>query len=104
MAKRTLIYSTADKNDDNHETRIGRRIQPQPNGCWIYGDDPDKYGSDRKLVVRVHRFVYETLVGPIPKGHHLHHKCQTPACCNPAHLEPLSPDEHAKAHKDLRAA
>ncbi|TDD77726.1 HNH endonuclease [Actinomadura rubrisoli] len=45
--------------------------------------------GERKNVV-VHRFVYESLVGPIPEGLVLDHLCRVRACCNPAHLEPVT--------------
>lgn len=101
MGHISSMRSFGSKNDDNIESRIGRSITPQPNGCWIFRNVEEIYGSTREIS-RVHRFVYETLVGPIPQDHHLHHKCVTPACCNPAHLEPLTPAEHAAAHKKLR--
>jgi hypothetical protein len=47
---------------------------------------------------RAYRLVYAWLVGPIPAGHHLHHRCENPLCCNPAHLEPLTPAEHKRRH------
>lgn len=37
---------------------------------------------------RAHRVVYEMLVGPIPTGAYLLHRCDVPACVNPAHLYP----------------
>lgn len=103
MAHVSGMRSFGQKNDDNIESRIGRSITPQPNGCWIFRNNPDIYGGTRDIAT-VHRFVFETLVGPIPRGCQLHHKCVTPACCNPAHLEPLTPAQHAAAHKKLRDA
>ena len=39
----------------------------------------------------VHRVLWELLVGPIEPGLLLDHKCRVRACCNPAHLEPVTP-------------
>jgi hypothetical protein len=86
------------------ESIIGGKIKPNAKGCWIYNNQPDEYGVARTRVgeIRVHRFVYETLVAPIPEGYHLHHKCFTPGCCNPEHCEPLPPSEHGKYHTVTR--
>lgn len=88
--------------DETIEARIGRRVQVQADGCWLYRGESERYGRHRDaradVNVAVHRFVYETLVGPIPDGHHLHHDCETPGCCNPAHLTPLKPKEHKRRH------
>lgn len=94
-----------DRHDDtNAETIIGSRVKPQTNGCWLFDGKPNRYGqtSVNGVHVTVHRFVYEVLVGPIPDGHHLHHTCQTPGCCNPAHLMPLTPGEHQRLHAEQK--
>lgn len=91
--------------DESDEARIGSRITVQPDGCWLYNDDrdPDQHASTDtgKRSFVVHRFVYETLVGPIPPSHHLHHECEIPRCCNPAHCVPLTPLEHKARHREM---
>lgn len=72
--------------------RILSRLQPIPEcGCWIWegGLDPDGYAigwADGKSV-RVHRYVYKQLKGPIPQGLMPDHLCRVRCCCNPDHLE-----------------
>lgn len=41
-----------------------------------------------------HRVAYELAVGAIPDGMHIDHLCRTPACVNPAHLEPVTNAEN----------
>lgn len=92
-------------DDTSVESIIGQRIKPRADGCWIFDGNPDGYGkvTVRGHFVRVHRWVYETLVGPIDDDCHLHHTCLTPGCCNPRHLVPLTPKEHRAAHRVARA-
>lgn len=86
--------------------RIGRRIKPQANGCWLYEGGRQRYaqvwtGHDQ---MPAHRYVYEILVGEIPEDHVLHHVCETPRCVNPDHLEPMTNSEHLAHHRQLRRA
>lgn len=98
--------------DASPEARFGAKVKPLPSGCWQYGSDLHSYGTmnySRRngmphAAVPAHRYAYETLVGPIPDGHHLHHTCEHPGCVNPAHLVPLTPGDHAAEHARLRAA
>lgn len=64
---------------------------PVEGGCWLWegGCFPAGYGSisvdDHTELV--HRLVYVALVGPIPDGYDVDHKCRVRRCCNPTHLE-----------------
>ena len=81
--------------------RIRARITVNARGCWIFGPRLNRNGYGR---IRwngaepvVHRLVWELLVGPIAPGLVLDHvkaRCSSRACCNPAHLEPVTPREN----------
>jgi hypothetical protein len=77
------------------------RYIPEPNsGCWLWlGAVSDNgYGSawdsKNKRVLGAHRYVYESMSGPIPEGHDLDHKCRVRSCVNPNHLEPVTRKEN----------
>ncbi len=79
--------------------------------CWVWTACrlPAGYGqfnwNGRK--VYTHRKAYEMLVGPIWPGLHIDHLCRNRACCNPAHLEPVTCAENLRrgeAGKDIRSA
>lgn len=66
---------------------------------WVGVKDKDGYGflmvglrkGERRTSRRAHRLSYEHERGPIPVGYQLDHLCRNPACVNPAHLEPVTP-------------
>lgn len=65
--------------------------------CWIFtGSRSKNYGliSFAGQSYPMHRAVWEQLVGPIPDGMHLDHLCRNTICCNPDHLEPVTPKEN----------
>ena len=70
--------------------------------CWPWHGARTRagYGVFRrnKKNEYAHRAVYELLVGPIPEGAELDHTCVNPACCNPAHLEPVSHAENMRRY------
>lgn len=76
--------------------RVLLRSEPGQGGCWIWqgAKSPDGHGrigvGKGSKLQYVHRVVYEILVGPIPSGLVLDHLCRVRACCNPAHLEPVT--------------
>lgn len=74
---------------------IYEKFEPEPmSGCWLWTAcaKPEGYGQvgvNRKTRM-AYRVVYELLKGLVPKGLVLDHKCRTPACINPEHLEPVT--------------
>lgn len=59
--------------------------------CWPWKQAPNsegrpywQHGGKRRLAYHV---TYELVIGDIPKGKLLRHKCDNPICCNPYHLE-----------------
>jgi hypothetical protein len=67
-------------------------------GCWEWaaGRGRNGYGRFRwgDATRYAHRVAYEELVGPVPLGLQLDHLCRVTHCCNPAHLEPVTPREN----------
>jgi len=60
-------------------------------GCWLWSGNLYSTGYGRTPMVngerdQAHRVMYESCVGPIPRGQHVMHKCDVPACVNPQHL------------------
>ena len=62
--------------------------------CWPWGAyrNRDGYGyyfANRFMAA--HRIAYMLTVGPIPDGLQIDHLCRNRACCNPAHMEVVTP-------------
>lgn len=74
-------------------------------GCWNWNGAPTEYGyGEFKLngkKIAAHRAVYEAIVGPIPTGLILHHKCKNKICVNPEHLQPLTNAQHMACHATI---
>lgn len=59
-------------------------------------------GSSSLAIFRpVHRIVYNTFVGDIPDGYHIHHKDKDPLNNSLSNLMCVSPIEHALLHPDV---
>ena len=80
----------------------------EPNsGCWLWDAAVDGfgYGMLRIRTVggrggwasrRAHRVMFEHVNGPIGPRLILCHRCDVPACVNPAHLEPVTRKENQR--------
>jgi len=79
-------------------TEVGRRrllakVTKDPSGCWLWsaatsGNGAHKYGwvTFNKRQYKAHRLAWILLVGEIPPGMSVCHRCDVPLCVNPDHL------------------
>lgn len=89
------VYERADPRD-RFEAKVERT-----EACWLWRGSvgaKDGYGRfyDGERPIVVHRWAYEHFVGPIPDELTIDHLCRVRACCNPAHLEPVTRGENAR--------
>ncbi len=85
-----------------------------PGGCWLWtgGAVGNGYGGfgvgsltdGTRRVAYAHRYAYELLVGPVPEGLVLGHRCHVRRCINPVHLEPVTGRVNALRGKGSAAA
>lgn len=85
--------------------KIKSRVSPEPTtGCWLWLGSYDHYGygalSYQRKTWKAHRLAYLAWKG-VP-GQVIHHKCETPACVNPDHLESVTRAEHGRRHAETR--
>lgn len=71
---------------------IEQRSIDNGRGCWVFRGESNKYGALRvnNRSRPAHRVSYELYVGPIPAGYQIDHKCRTPGCVNPDHLQAVT--------------
>lgn len=91
------------------QQQLAAQIVATSNGCWHWPGNSTKTGYrsitlkaahwDDWRGVSLHRYIYDTLITPIPTGIHIHHRCEHPPCWHPLHLEGVTPIEHIARHR-----
>ena len=68
-------------------TKVNRKGQ---NDCWEWTGRVNEWGygilSEGTKYFYAHREAYKDVVGEIPSGMFVCHRCDNPKCCNPYHL------------------
>lgn len=76
--------------------RLVKRVVVDERGCWNWqgAKNSEGYGRARGRNSRIgytHRIMYEETHGPVPRDLQIDHLCRNPGCCNPEHLEAVTP-------------
>lgn len=76
-----------------------KKIEPvTESGCWIWHGPVSQKGYGKiyygQKNWRVHRLMYELLIGPIPSALVCDHRCRVRCCVNPHHLDLVSDEEN----------
>lgn len=94
-------YDEENRLSDLPEKWKSRYTVDEKTGCWNWigatagGAYPHARYKGR--TINVHRFSYSVFVGPIPKGHVIHHECRNKSCLNPKHLRSCTQAENIMA-------
>lgn len=93
----------------SYETRVRmnfRKLSFEDRGyknkCWIWTGGycgtmgRGGYGNFTEFGKKIlcHRWFFEQFIKKLEPNQHIHHLCEQTRCCNPWHLQPLSPGEH----------
>lgn len=88
LEQRFWTYLTAGAPDECWEW-MGSRLPGRHNSVDGYCPGYGRISNNRNGKSQgeyAHRVAYVLMVGDIPEGKHVLHRCDHPPCCNPAHL------------------
>lgn len=78
--------------------RILKKINVTTSGCWESGYSVQSNGYTQIQLKHktgsVHRIMYNFYHGELVKGLQINHTCKNKICCNPLHLEQVTPREN----------
>jgi hypothetical protein len=72
---------------------------------WTLARSEGGYGRTRLTgcpALAAHVVAYVLAKGPIPEGYEIDHLCFNPPCCNPDHLEAVTPSENKRRSRARR--
>ncbi len=97
-----IYYDYVEYWTPNDLKRFFDKVEKSDN-CWLWTATKSHNGYGQfyfngKLIYS-HRFVYQVMIGDIPKGLDLDHLCRVRNCVNPDHLEPVTRQENLSRGK-----
>lgn len=100
MKQYTSDILVSDRYPPPIKARLASRVRIETGGCWTWLGVvlPNGYGriSYRNRQSYTHRVSYEAFIGRIPDGLVIDHVCKNRACCNPDHLDIVTPQVNAQ--------
>jgi hypothetical protein len=81
---------------------LSKVVADEATGCWLWTRSLTRIGGYGRFGrgtrdegwTTAHRYAWEQIVGPIPRGMELDHLCRRGACCNPAHIQAVTHAEN----------